>query len=191
VRAVELGALDTDQVRPDVERGAHGQEQDLPLVAAPVAVTLGHELDQEHREGARGGDAARDRKVLGLHDVGVEEDEAAQEDLDCEDVADRDVDDPPEVGAQAERELAGRGRHVGPTQVQCQHQEPQDDERRADRSLDERLAGAEQTRYLVGRHWRSPPAIDCVAAGAGDRVGTGWTFSCGPRPATTVTLGQP
>jgi hypothetical protein len=66
-----------------------------------------------------------------------------------EDVAQRDVDDPPEIRAEAQRELAGRSRHVGLGEVERQGEEPQDDERCGDRPLHERLSGIEQAGDLV------------------------------------------
>ena len=78
------------------------------------------------------------------HDVGVEEDEAAEEHLEQDQVAQRDVDDPPQVGAQPKRELARRPDHVRAREVERDREDPEDHERRGDRPLDERLSGVEE-----------------------------------------------
>ena len=149
---VQQVGLDAEEVRADVEDCPESDEEDLEAVAPQVGVALRRQLEQEGRERAHGRQPAGDREVLAAHDVRVEEDEAAQEDLQEEDVAQRDVDDPPQVGPEAERELGRERRHVRPGHVEPEGDEPEHDERGADRAFDEALAGVEETRDLVGCH---------------------------------------
>ena len=110
-------------------------------------------------------------------DVRVEEDEAAEEDLDDDEVAQRDVDDPPQVGAKPKGELAGRPDHVAAAQVQRDREQPEHDERRGDGPFDEALAGIEESGDLFWCH-RAPPTTSCVPGGGawrgdGDRPARG------------------
>ena len=170
VLAVELGHLDAEEVRHDVEGRPEPEEQDLPAEGGRL-VAVSDQLDQQDGERADGGEAAGDRQGLAGDDVGVEEDEAADEDLDDDEVAQSDVDDPPQVGSEPERELAGRADHVAATEVERKRQQPQHDERGGDRSFDEALAGIEETGNLVWGHG-VPPAMSWLPCGCG-RV-AGW-----------------
>ena len=67
----------------DVERRAEAEQERLDTEPAQIGVALRDELDQQDRESADRRQAAGDREILAADDVGVEEDEAAEEDLDA------------------------------------------------------------------------------------------------------------
>ena len=83
---MELGHLDAEEVRDHVQSRAQAQQQDLAS-GTPASHRLADELDQHDREGADRGETAGDRQVLARDDVRVEEDEAPDEDLDDDQVA--------------------------------------------------------------------------------------------------------
>ena len=103
-----------------------------------------HELDEKDRERTHGGESTGHGQVLAGHDVGVEEDEAAQEDLHKDQVAKRDVDDPPQVSPKPETELPDVAHHVGPRKMQRDRQQPKGDQACRDRPFDEALARVEE-----------------------------------------------
>ncbi len=183
------GHLDAQEVGHQVQTCAQGDQEGLQLEASSVRVGASHQLEQQDGEGAGGRQATGDREIVLAHDIRVEEDEAAQEHLKQEDVPHPDVDRPPQVGAQAQGELASQGEHVGPGQVQGDREKPQGYERGGDRPFDELLGRAERCRVHQSRPPEVVPGLPARPAGRGETPGGSGESIGGPPPCGPPTCG--